>query len=581
MAAVDRTLSVRDGFSAILDRYVKKLEGSIAAAEQMVTAEDRLSDAMANVGMSDDGIQRWVAALENAQYKTLAAKDSLENMIASLKEFAAEGGSLEDMNRVLEIIDSELKAQGYAWSETADQFDRYALLTENGIPKLVQKGLLLEKTVKDVKDATEKAGSAADESSKRFDGFFKSMERGGAASGLLGGVTRRLIGMALSFVSVYKLLNYFKAAAGRAPDEIQKKFAALKETTSNFFAGTTAAAMEKMVAGVERLNAAFNSPAGQKFARGMEAIGRVVGEVVSFAFEKLAVFVEWIGDHMEPVAIAAGIAFALWAVHMLALAAATAAANAPLLLLIGLAAGFAATLVNMGFTAEEVFGYIGAGLYTLYAFGYNLVADVYNVYAALIEFISNASKNFWNEAEILVISWVDTILAALERVAKAADALFGWQIADKVAALRDGLNLRAEELKAAVEGRVTVDRLTPLDYTSMWEKGMAKGESIGAGLSDYALKTAQAQDIKSIAQNTSAIKDAVTDEDITALVDMAERAFVNQVNLTAQTPVITINGANTGNTEADRQNLARAIRDILVDQLASAPVTPSAYYTGG
>ena len=52
---------------------------------------------------------------------------------------------------------------------------------------------------------------------------------------------------------------------------------------------------------------------------------------------------------------------------------------------------------------------------------------------------------------------------------------------------------------------------------------------------------------------------------------MAERRYVNNINLTAQTPVITINGANTSRTtmRRDRQNLANAIRDILIEQVSS------------
>lgn len=62
---------------------------------------------------------------------------------------------------------------------------------------------------------------------------------------------------------------------------------------------------------------------------------------------------------------------------------------------------------------------------------------------------------------------------------------------------------------------------------------------------------------------------SATEEDLQSLVDMATRQYVNRINLTAQTPVITVNGANTGNTAADRQSIANAIRDILVEQLAS------------
>lgn len=73
------------------------------------------------------------------------------------------------------------------------------------------------------------------------------------------------------------------------------------------------------------------------------------------------------------------------------------------------------------------------------------------------------------------------------------------------------------------------------------------------------------------AGNTSALKDAVdmTDEDLKMLVDMAERQYVAQVNLTSQAPVINITGQNTGNTAEDRAAMADAIKRVLLEQRAS------------
>ena len=87
-----------------------------------------------------------------------------------------------------------------------------------------------------------------------------------------------------------------------------------------------------------------------------------------------------------------------------------------------------------------------------------------------------------------------------------------------------------------------------------------------------------AGDVGNIAKGVSDINKAVnmSEEDIRSLVDVAERRYVNHINLTNQTPVITINGQNTGNTAADRQNLADAIRDILIEQVASGSVRSTA-----
>ena len=68
----------------------------------------------------------------------------------------------------------------------------------------------------------------------------------------------------------------------------------------------------------------------------------------------------------------------------------------------------------------------------------------------------------------------------------------------------------------------------------------------------------------------------MSEEDIRALVDVAERRYVNNVNLTAQTPVINISGQNTGHTAADRQNLANTIRDILIEQVSSGSTRTTA-----
>lgn len=76
----------------------------------------------------------------------------------------------------------------------------------------------------------------------------------------------------------------------------------------------------------------------------------------------------------------------------------------------------------------------------------------------------------------------------------------------------------------------------------------------------------------SLGSDVGAIKKevAMSEEDLKSLVDMAERQYVNEINLTAQTPVINVNGQNTGNSKEDRKALANAIRDILAEQASSA-----------
>lgn len=77
--------------------------------------------------------------------------------------------------------------------------------------------------------------------------------------------------------------------------------------------------------------------------------------------------------------------------------------------------------------------------------------------------------------------------------------------------------------------------------------------------------------LDSIGKDTAAIKRSVSlsEEDMKLLVDMAERQYINNIRLTAQTPIINVTGQNTGDTELDRQRLADALQTILLEQAAS------------
>lgn len=84
--------------------------------------------------------------------------------------------------------------------------------------------------------------------------------------------------------------------------------------------------------------------------------------------------------------------------------------------------------------------------------------------------------------------------------------------------------------------------------------------------------------VQDIAADVSAIRKSVdmSQEDLKMLVEQSERRYVNRINLTSQTPVINISGQNTGRTAADRQSLANAIRDILIEQTAAGSVISTA-----
>ena len=100
----------------------------------------------------------------------------------------------------------------------------------------------------------------------------------------------------------------------------------------------------------------------------------------------------------------------------------------------------------------------------------------------------------------------------------------------------------------------------------------------GNTLPDYTPYEGVPQDVKDIKSGVGGIQKTLnaTAEDIKSLVDIAERRYINNINLNAPAPIITVQGANTGRTEADRQSMADAIRDILLEQVAAGAVRSTA-----
>lgn len=187
-----------------------------------------------------------------------------------------------------------------------------------------------------------------------------------------------------------------------------------------------------------------------------------------------------------------------------------------------------------------------------------------------------------------IISW---FLDLGKVVTKIIDAIFGTNWTAGLTSLQDSVLKWGKN-----ENAITLDRNAPtidyrFNYGDAWNTGYNWGanlfsgngnDAVGAALSGVPYDELSGQ-LGDIAGSVGSIEKSVkmSDEDIKSLVDVAERRYVNNVNLTAQTPVITVNGANTGRTAADRQSLANDIRDILIEQTASGSTRSTARPASG
>lgn len=235
-------------------------------------------------------------------------------------------------------------------------------------------------------------------------------------------------------------------------------------------------------------------------------------------------------------------------------------------------------------------GIIAGAFYVLGSFVLNsTIIPLQRGFASFANFIGNvfndpvtAVKVLFYDMAITVIGYIQSLVGGIEDL---INAIPGVEIN-----LTSGIDSLYKQLQSSRQAAISAgsykEYITPWEYKDLGTS-FANGYKWGSNLNlfsgeNYALGNYDSvptyDQVSGIADSVSGIEKSVSmmDEDLQSLVDIAARRYVNNINLTSQAPVINITGQNTGNTVADRQNLANALRDILVQQVAAGSVQTTA-----
>lgn len=404
-----------------------------------------------------------------------------------------------------------------------------------------------------------------------------------------------------------------KDAMFAAAEETDRKFAQMPMTWSQIWTQFQNMAIQafrpvtdSILPALDRLNQKLNSPVGLKFMAGIAQVASVVGASIGYVIDAMGMLIGFIGNNFATVMSVAGVLLGIYAAKMLLAAVATLMAHWPLLLLVAVIAVVITALVACGATAEDIFGAIGEAAAWLYVLVYNLVADVWNIIAAFAEFFANVFDDPVGAVARLFFSVFDSIMGIVENVAGAIDALLHTNMAGAVAGFRSSMQSWVDSTFG--ENKIKVARMEHISYSDTMAQWGQAGREFGKGLEDFNLdqfgsgltgggnefsNIYQAANLGGLGGTVGDIGDSVggglgsdvadikkevslAQEDLKSLVDMAAQRYVNNVNLTVQSPVIQVAGQNTGDTELDRQALANAMRDIIVEQAASASLRSTA-----
>lgn len=239
-------------------------------------------------------------------------------------------------------------------------------------------------------------------------------------------------------------------------------------------------------------------------------------------------------------------------------------------------------------------GIIAGAFLSLGAFVINgTVIPMINMFSAFGNFLMNFANDPVAAIKILFYDMATTVLGYISNVAHGIENLVN-AIPGVEVSITGGIDSLYNQVKSAsqtakdkagwVEYFKTYDNIdlnAAFNTGYNWGSNLFSGGSFGnvGGYSAAAAQIPTYDQMADLKESVGSIEKSVSmsEEDLKSLVDMAERRYVNRINLTSQTPTIIVNGQNTGNTAADRQSLADTIRDILLEQVAAGSTRNTAY----
>ena len=228
-----------------------------------------------------------------------------------------------------------------------------------------------------------------------------------------------------------------KNAMLKATDEIDAQFQEMPMTLAEAFTMGKNAIQKNLQDSFSGWSEFLNSDEGQQAIMQAITLFTVLAQIGVGTLSAIGQGALWVSNNLDfilPILAAIGVALVILngqailagmanVGSALASAAAWAAANWQILLLI---AAFSAALIaaqQFGFGMQEVGSFVGQILGLLYAVGYNVFASLWNVIAAFAEFFANVWNDPLGATARLFFDVFDTILGIVETTAGAIDAL--------------------------------------------------------------------------------------------------------------------------------------------------------------
>lgn len=390
-----------------------------------------------------------------------------------------------------------------------------------------------------------------------------------------------------------------KNALLSATDQINDQFKNMPMTWSDSWNLIKNAGIHSLDGVLDKMSEFLNSDTGKTVIEGIIGAVEILGDVASGAVDVLvaganAIVENW--DYIYPILMGVGLALAAAGTFGLVSGLLTASgwlAAAMPFILVGLLIGAAIMgILQAGVTFEQIGEKIGYVFGFIYAVGYNMVADLWNLIAIFAEFFANVMNDPASAIAHLLFGLFDNILSQIETVADAIDAVFNTNMADGVKGFREKLSQWVDDKFG--EQAFTIERMTKLDTgdtADEWSKYgaslgnkidntnfsldslMDKMPSAGAGglLGGAGAITGDIGNVGKVGKVDKIEQDVnISDENIKLLRDLSERQYVALVNLTVPQTNATVNQNNYGGGGSDIDAMVNVLNNVLGVQHASS-----------
>ena len=379
-------------------------------------------------------------------------------------------------------------------------------------------------------------------------------------------------------------------------DQTNQKFASIPMTLSDAMTQAQNIVQHEVKQMAQSWNDFIQTDQGQELLGEAISLLSVMAQVGTDALSGIGSAALFVADNMDmilPILAAVGLGFllvkaqavqaalgsaAVAGIHM----ASWAAANWPILLLVALFAGALIAAQQFGIGMQEVGGWIGQVFGMTYAVGYNVFATLWNVIASFAEFFANVFNDPVAAIAHLFSNALDTILSMVETAAGAIDALTGSHLQGAVSGFRGKLSGWVDDTFG--ENAIQIKRMANLDIGATAAEWGNYGANLGSKLDNLDLDIGKlagsfndldlsgGNNIDKVAKvgKVGKVDDIkLSDEDLKIYRDLAERRYMNKIELKTLAPEINVSIPESAGGNLTADDVTDYIRKMLIEQMNS------------